>query len=434
MPRPTATPFATHGGEKMIYDVRMGPQALLHEGTLYVAYHGNPDGPESNPYLITRDVASGAWSDTQQLGSTARNDHHYCPVLWFDADDRIHVLYGCHGRDGGTHIVSTRPLSTDTWEPGPEIAPSISYPHILPMAGGRHVLYHRVQGHMGYWAYRVSPDGGWTWGDELKITDFDRDPITQWDCWAGSYHSVIADPNRRALHIGFVFLDEQRRLNPRYNRRFRSKRTINRYHLYYLRLDLDTGTLTTYEGDEVEPPLNRAAAEAAKIWDTGWRLTMQPSIALDDRGEPCFLLPASGETPWNCTFWFVHRRGDEWRQVAVASTTGTWSGCLLDRDQGGVLLAHVISGGPYGETLPYGGGALLTYGARDDGASWVPMQGLESERQLLCNNPRHVEDAAGNVVPGYLLFFGWSGPGGIDLGSSSGYQGRAFLWHRGEWK
>ena len=28
----TATPFADYGCEKMIYDVRMGPQAVEHEG------------------------------------------------------------------------------------------------------------------------------------------------------------------------------------------------------------------------------------------------------------------------------------------------------------------------------------------------------------------------------------------------------------------
>lgn len=34
-------PFATHGTEKMIYDARMEPQALMHKDVLYIVYQAD---------------------------------------------------------------------------------------------------------------------------------------------------------------------------------------------------------------------------------------------------------------------------------------------------------------------------------------------------------------------------------------------------------
>ena len=34
-------PFAGNGYEKMLYDNRMGPQAVLHKGVIYVVYHAH---------------------------------------------------------------------------------------------------------------------------------------------------------------------------------------------------------------------------------------------------------------------------------------------------------------------------------------------------------------------------------------------------------
>ena len=437
MPNIRGKAFAGFGGEKMIYDMRMGPQALLHKSKLYVVYPANPDGPIAHPHIIVRDMQSGEWSSPQRLGSVSHVDHHYCPICWFDSEDRLHVLYGCHGHPTNVHLVGADALAVDRWVPGPTIAPSISYPHLLPMADGKLVLYYRALGHMGYWAYQVSTDGGFTWTPAVKVVDFDRDPETHWDSWAGSYHTIIADPGRRALHIGFVFLDEQRRLNPLYNRRFRSKRTINRYHLYYAHLDLDTGQLANGNGLPLVGPLSRKAAEACKIWDAGWQLTMQPAMAVGADGLPRFLLPVSGKSPWACHFHFVYSHQGHWDRALVAETNNTWNGCSLEQGPKGEWIANMIVGREHGELYAYGGGDLERRISYDGGKTWIFRGQLAPVPGLLYNNPRHIEDAMGQVVPGYMLLFGWQGPGSIDPVSDAaaglGNRGQAFLRYEGRW-
>ena len=432
----TRRAFASYGGEKMIYDVRMGPQAVLHKGMLYVVYQANPSGAEAHPHIVTYDLATKLWSDPRQVGQVPHYDHHFCPVLWFDDRDRLHILYKCHSRDGGTHLISAEPLSVARWTPGPTIAKSVSYPHILPMADGKLVLFYRTLGHMGYWSYQVSVDGGNTWETPHTLVDMDRDPQTNHDTWSGSYHSAIATPDGRSLHIGFVYLDEQRRRNPLYNRRFESKRTINRYHLYYLRLEIESGVLYTIDGEGLQMPVNRAQAERCKVWDTGYRLTNMPAILSDRREQPCFLLPVTGKSPWECTFYYVYRQGQTWQKAPVAETNNTWNGCLLSRSADSVLTAHVIVGRDYGELHHYGGGDLEEWVSADDGATWLRKAVIAPDPGLLYNNPRAVEYATGGMVDDVLLFFGWEGPGSIDPDRRPGAQprnrGRAYLWRNSE--
>ncbi len=431
----SARPFALHGGEKMLYDVRQGPVALLHNDVIYVAYHANPEDAPPDPYLVTCDLAAGRWSEPVRLGQCARYDHHYAPVLWLDHDERMHVLYDCHGQTG-THIVAAAAGSTDEWMAGPAITKSISYPHVLPMADGRLVLYYRTLGHMGHWGYQVSEDGGFCWTENRTLVDMDRDPRIQHDCWAGSYHSAVASRDRRSLHIAFVYLDEQRRRNPLYERTFKSKRTLNRYHLYYMRLDVASGRLTNIDGQSMEPPVNREQAEACKVVDTGHHLTNMPSIWADADDQPHFLMPESGETPWDCTFFLIRRAGAEWEKIPVAKTNSTWCGCLLRGDDARKLTAHVSAGKGDGEVLDYGGGDLEEWTSGDGGSTWSPARVLDPQPGLLYNSPRVIERPTGEVVDGYLLFFGWEGPGSLcqEPGPSQARnRGKAFLLHDGTW-
>ena len=62
MTEKTSKPFACHGSEKMIYDIRMGPQAVCYNDVIYIAYQANPDGPEAHPHIITYDLGSEKWS------------------------------------------------------------------------------------------------------------------------------------------------------------------------------------------------------------------------------------------------------------------------------------------------------------------------------------------------------------------------------------
>ena len=182
-----ARPFARHGTEKMVYDLRMGPQALWHEDTIHIVYQstGGEDAElRGHPYAIAYEVSARRWSAPVRLGAVRGYDHHFAPILWRDAGGHLHVLYHCHGTDGGVHLVSARPDSIASWHPGPEIAPSISYPRAFPLGDGRLLLYFRTFGHMGNWGYQTSADGGYTWTrPDRPLVDFDQNPQTDLDTW-----------------------------------------------------------------------------------------------------------------------------------------------------------------------------------------------------------------------------------------------------------
>ena len=429
-------PFACHGSEKMIYDVRQGPQAVCQDGVIYVAYHANPHGPAAHPHVVTHDLATGKWSSPVQIGEVPHYDHHFAPILWFDRERRIHVLFKCHGTDGGVHLISARPESIDEWTRGPDISPSISYPRLLHVQGGRLLLYYRAWGHMGFWTYQLSDDRGHTWTEaHVPLIDFDQNPKTLSDPWAGSYHSVCPGRDGRSLHIGFVYWDEQKRVNPRYKVRLQS---TNRYHLYYLRLDIPTGELFTIDGNQLEPPVTRADAEQCKAWDTGHQLTNMPSILVNDRNEPHFVLPVSDATPWDCQFYSVKHGARAWARHPITRSNHTWSGAHLTRGEDGSLIAYLVVGDTDGATLSYGGGEIEEWWSADEGVSWQFSRKLVPEPGLLYNNPRPVELADGTEMRGTLVLFGWEGPGGLQ-GTSAPYAptrntGRAYLWHNGEWR
>ncbi len=427
-------PFAEHGCEKMIYDVRMGPQALYRDGVITIVYQANAAGREAHPHIVRYDVASKTWSERVQIGEAPRYDHHFAPILWFDDDDRIHVLFNCHVRDGGTHLVSESPGSIERWTQGPEIAKSITYPRVFRMAEGRLLIYYRSFGHMGYWTYQLSSDGGYSWTQPVSLVDFDQNPQEDKDTWAGTYHSVCPSADGRSLHIAFVYWDEKKRPNPRYNRRLGSN---NRYHLYYLRLDIDSGELYSIEDEKMPHPVNRQQAERCKVWDTGYRLTNMPAILIDRDELPSFLLPVSDDSPWRCRFHFVRRSGGEWLRVPITDTNNTWAGCLLQHGEGGDLKAYVVVGRGDGEPLAYGGGDIEEWRSAEGGASWQRKRTIVPDPGLLYNNPRPVELPTGEMVDGFLVFYGWRGPASIHndaaAGSTSRNRGKAYLWHDGEW-
>jgi len=359
--------FAHFGTEKMIYDIRMGPQCIYHNGIIYVVYSANEEGVPGRPHIITYDKAIKKWSDPVRLGMSTLNhmtgnpfpDHHFAPILWFDKDFYIHVLYRCHIFDGGIHMISARPECIDEWRTGPEISHSISYPRIIKLNDGRLLLYYRLFGHMGYWAYQISTDGGYTWSSPEGIVDFDQNPVNDIDTWAGSYHSVLLDRDGKTLHIGFVYWDERKAYNTLYKKRLNS---INRYHLYYCTLNISTGRLCNIYGDALKLPVSRLEAEKCKIWDTGLRLTNMPSMAIDDNNNPCFLLPVSENTPWECGFYFVKKEKGEWKKIRIAGTNSTWSGCQLIKEDNGDLTAYLVCGNTDGTLLPYGGGKTAGMG------------------------------------------------------------------------
>ena len=223
-----------------------------------------------------------------------------------------------------------------------------------------------------------------------------------------------------------------------------------RYHLYYVRLDIDSGRVYTIEGNRVASPINRAQAEQCKIWDTGYRLTNMPAILNDPTGRPYFLMPVSDDdSPWHCRFHFIRRHRGRWLKTVVTKANGIWDGCLLQRSETGELLAYLVTGDQDGQTLSYGGGTIEEWRSGDEGASWEKSRYLIPEPGLIYNNPKPIERPTGATLDGFVAFYGWQGPGSIQVQADSllkdspyhtelhdaptGNRGKAYLWRDGEW-
>ena len=354
-------PFASSGVEKMVYDNRMGPQSLWCDEKIFTVYHAsNATDFRGHPHIINYNISKSSWSEPVQIGTVQGYDHHFAPVLWRDFSGWLHVLYNCHGRDGGIHLVSKKPEAMEEWEEAPSIASSVSYPRIFSLSDQKILIYFRTFGHMGYWGYQISNDGGFTWRRPLvPLVDFDQNPQVSLDTWACTYHSVQLSPDKSTLHISFCYMDERKSPNPVYlNSR---KPTVYRYNLYYLYLEIKSGKLYGPDGIEVHQPVNRASAESCKIWNTEHRNVGQAAILVDKKqknatdGSVAFIVPVSGNSPAECAFYFVRRKRGVWDKILITETNDIWSGSHVARESDGTIVAYLTVGIGDASSLRYGG-------------------------------------------------------------------------------
>ncbi|MHC4518568.1 MAG: hypothetical protein ACYTAS_08275, partial [Planctomycetota bacterium] len=93
-------------------------------------------------------------------------------------------------------------------------------------------------------------------------------------------------------------------LNPRYNRQMGKDA---RYNLYYVHVDLPSGRVFNYRGQELISPVGKKIADwECLIGDTPMRVAAVPgSMCTGEDSLPCFLLAVSDETPCQCWFYFV---------------------------------------------------------------------------------------------------------------------------------
>ncbi len=434
-------PFALYGAEKMFYDVRMGPQIIEKDGIIYIAYQANDKEIYADPYILTYDTKTGVFSQPCKIGDAERYafDHHLCPVIWIDKEGFIHALYNCHGEQG-SHSVSVRPLDVTQWRDAEVVAPSISYPHIFMRPNGDVVLYFRALGHMGYWCYCVSNDGGYSWTKPIKLVDFDQNPENDADSWAGSYHSAQLSPDGSTLHIGFTYFDERgiwKQIHPLYKR----KTSVNsRYNLYYISVDMNSGVVKNLNGDVMSVPFNKKEAEQCMVWNSGDYLTMMPSMLISDNGrDVSFLLPITEETEWTCGFYYFKREHGELKKILITHTNTTWSGSKILRNRDGSLTAYLIVGKKDGSIYTYGAGELERWDSKDNGDSWTKMADIVPIKDYLYNNPTFVESStnSGLFLSEYLAFYGWEGPYSIQPVIDKPtdipivHRGKAFLMKNG---
>jgi len=424
-------PFAENGGLKMLYDNRMYPQAITHDGTMFLVWRGS----EGFPYVRSYDLAIRKFSEPRMLleglglqvnERKYRTDHHYAPVIWTGNDGRLHVLFGCHGKPGtNVHLVSKRPGDIGEWEVGAEVAPLISYPKLQRIHNDGTLIYYRHKGHLGDWRYRISPDGGLTWnGPEKIVVDMNAEPQTaKFASHAGSYNTMRVSEDGKTLHVAFIWKMEEPLPNERYKTTLHDH--TRRHNLYYFRIDLVSGKAYNRAGDELQLPLNKATADRkCLVWDTDERsAAVGPSIYLDEDERPHLLLPVSDKTPYEGAYYFVRPEAGKWIRTQVTRTAHPFNASYLDRLPDGRFQALLVQGGGHTNSKEFNldqygwGDAVEVWTSDAAGENWQRTRDLTPVAGSKYQNVKFVSDDLRRPVSGILLFYGWTHA----EGSATGY-------------
>lgn len=419
----TPMAFGFGGAKKMLYDNRQRPQAVYLNGTVYIGFKGNGVAgkklPRTLTQLISYDTKSREFSKPITFGK-ATSDHHFCPIVWADSDDHIHILHGCH-RTPGDHIVSKRPgdmgKDLSDWVKGVDIAPKLSYPTHFKAYDDKEVIYYRTNGHSSSWTYRISGDKGKSWtGPENDVTDMDMVSHPEWS----SYHTKIISEDGRFLHVIFTDYDDIKSNDPKrlYNPRYKKPVGNNwKYNLSYVKINLETHEVFNQHDEILETPVTYyGAREKCLIWDTDWRgAGVPPGVILDENGSPAMLHVLSEENTETHNYYYVRKEGDAWKQTVIAPSNHQWNSCYLSREANGTLHAYLIMGEGYfdkaGVKNTHGGGRIEQWTSKDKGTSWSKTRDLTPKAKQysnwIFNNVQPVLRPDGTPVDGMLLFYGW---------------------------
>lgn len=414
--------FAEDGALKMLYDNRMYPQAVESLDTLYMVWRGD----RGLPWIRTYDLSSRQFSEPRMLldgtgieidSRRFERDQHYAPVVWAESDGRIHVAFGFH-RTPGFHLATVKPGDILQWEQLTAISESISYPQVHRIAGGRTLVYFRESGHLGFWTYRTSGDGGQTWqAPPAPVVDMDAPPHrSAMASHAGSYQTTKVSSDGRTLHIAFVWKVEEPVRSERYGGVLHDY--TRRHNLYYVRADLETGNVFNVHGKELSRPVNFETAQRdCLVWDSeGGSSSVGPSIVIGDTGEPYFLLPVSGATPYISTFHFVRFVDGQWLRTPLASTGHPFNSTHLVRNQDGSFRAFLVAGDGEatedGEMNRYGwGDRVEEWVSGAAGAEWRRSRDLTPHAGLRYQSVKWVRGQRNRILDDLLLFYAWEGNG-----------------------
>ena len=418
------TPFGFGGAKKMLYDARQRPQAVYFNDKVYIGFKGagvirRSGEAFTRTMLISYDPRSRQFSKPVPFGRLTRN-HHFCPVVWVDAADHLHMLHGCHVSPG-THLIAKRPGemgdNEQAWTVAPKIARRLSYPTAYRIHGNRQVIHYRTGAHRSSWTYRISDDNGRSWtGPANDVTDLDRYNHPEWS----SYQVKIPSRDGKYLHVVFTDYDDARSNDPKrlYNPRY--KQPVNNnwtYNLSYVKIDLQTHVVQNDKGEVLKTPIDIETARAkCQIWDTNWRgAGVPPVISLDDQGKPTMLHVISEDDLETHNYYYVRSENGTWAQTPITASNHQWNSGYLTRDKKGHIHAYVIVGDDYldgpGVMNSHGGGRIEQWVSKDKGNTWTKHRDITPDPSQYpgwrFNNVQPVPRPDGSAVDGMLLFYGW---------------------------
>jgi hypothetical protein len=279
---------------------------------------------------------------------------------------------------------------------------------------------------LGDWRYRISDDGGRSWPNPPRsVVDLDAQPQdADHSACAGSYNTTAVSADGNRLHVAFIWKVEEPVFNRRYNC-FLGDHT-QRYNLYYLVVDLLSGSAFDIHGRKVALPLRkRIADDQCIVWDTDERVAaVGPSIGLDDEDRPHLLLPVSDKTPHAGSFYHVSFAKGTWRKTPITETLHPFNSGHLEMDDRGVLQSYLIVGS--GKQIveegmdEYGWGLRVEqWESRDDGASWMLRRDISPVDGQRYQSIQFVSEDMKSTMQDLVMFYGWSDTDG---------PGTAYLW------
>ncbi|MCX6326836.1 MAG: BNR-4 repeat-containing protein [Bacteroidia bacterium] len=438
--------FGDGGQIKMLYDRRLRPQSVFINGKVYIVFNGGAEkgSADTKPKILIYNPGTRNFSEEVTLGPP-KSDQHYCPVIWADQYDYLHVLYGCHS-SSGTHLISKKIAdigkSVEDWSVASQIRHSLSYPAVYNIYDNKKLIYFRTGEHRSSWSYLISGDEGKTWsGPENDVTDLNMggetkkvdNPLDLNEM--SSYQTCLPGKDGKFLHVAFCYYDDNKKNVPEkfYNPRYNTKTNLDfKYNLYYVKINLQTHEVKNFAGETVKTPIDLDNANAkCKIWDTGWRGTgVPPDIIIDENDNPAFLHVISEDTPDSFNYYYV-RYNNKWEQTVITPSNHFWNSGYLKLDENGVLHACLLVGhNKYnpkeGSMNSYGGGYIEEWCSYNKGNTWEKIRDLTPGNSEFVdwkfNNIQPVKDPKGNVIDGMLLFYGWK--------DGEAREAKAFLLHR----
>jgi hypothetical protein len=440
-PAMTVVPFGNGGQLKMIYDRRQRPQAVYMNDRVYMVYNGGAEKGESKtyPFVISYDPQINFLGEPIQLDDKSSKDQHYCPIIWADKHETLHLLYGCH-KTPGTHLVSKKPgeigSSSADWTESSQIRHSLSYPTIYHIYDGKQLMYFRSGEHRSSWSYLISDDDASTWSapvnDVVDLNMGGDGHDTQKEVMGdemSSYHTVLPSRDGRYLHVAFCSYDDNKGNVPErfYNPRYKTTSNFSfKYNLYYVKVNLLTGEVENFAGEKIKTPVDYETAKAkCMIWDTAWRgAGVPPDMILDGKGNPAFLHVLSGDTPTEFNYYYVQLEDNKWKHTLIAPSSDDWNSCYLREDAEGKIYACLVMGEPFfkgGDTEnsnsmdSRGGGDIVEWISTDKGKTWRKNKDLTPRGPEYAgwkfNNIQPIKRADQTEVEGMFLFYGWKDPG-----------------------